>query len=458
MNPPPPGGTAAEILTPLVDRVDPKIPGGRPLSLRFWDGSELPAPSPPPGGAPTIVVRSPQAIARILHERSELGFGRAWVAGELDVEGDLAQTMELAFRFRGFSVDRGDIVEGLKAARKLGALTLRNPTPPSSEARLQGRLHSLHRDREAIQHHYDVSNRFYRMVLGPTMVYSCAYFTEDDPSLDNAQTRKLDLVCRKLDLQPGERFLDVGCGWGSLVLHAAQHYGVRAVGVTISAAQAELARERVRDAGLSDRVEIRLADYRDLADGPYDKIASVGMVEHVGTPELPRYFSSLRALLRPGGVLLNHGIVRPTQEPVNAKTFGARFVFPDGELSSLSTVLRHMEEAGFEPRDTESLREHYALTLRAWHANQEAHREACTQEAGEQRERVWRLHNIGAALSFEEGNLSVHQVVAVAPGARHGLRLGRRAVASASVPAGDRVPVQDATVGGDEGEVRPAGA
>jgi cyclopropane-fatty-acyl-phospholipid synthase len=319
-------------------------------------------------------------------------------------------------------------------------------------------MHSLHRDREAIQHHYDVSNRFYRMVLGPTMVYSCAYFTEDDPSLDNAQVRKLDLVCRKLDLQADERFLDVGCGWGSLVIHAARHYGVRAVGVTISPSQAELARRRVREAGLGDRVEIRLADYRDLDDGPYDKVASVGMVEHVGTPELPRYFASLRGLLRPGGVLLNHGIVRPTQQPKNTKTFGARFVFPDGELASLSTVLRTMEEAGFEPRDTESLREHYALTLRAWNANQEAHREACAQEAGEQRERVWRLHNIGAALSFEEGNLSVHQVVAVAPGARHALGLGRRAVAQASAPAGDRVAIQDAAVRRDEGQVRPAGA
>ena len=291
--------------------------------------------------------------------------------------------------------------------------------------RLRGRLHSLRRDRQAIQHHYDVSNRFYRLVLGPTMVYSCAYFESEDEPLDSAQTRKLDVVCRKLNLQPNERLLDVGSGWGSLVIHAATHYGVRAVGVTISPAQADLARARVREAGLSDQVEIRLADYRDTSDGPYDKIASVGMVEHVGTAQLPAYFAHLRGLLRAGGLLLNHGIVRPREQPRNDKTFAWRFVFPDGELQTLSRVLTEMEKAGFEPRDTESLREHYALTLRRWYANQCEHQEEATREAGSERDRIWRLHNIGAALSFERGELSVHQVLAVAPGAAHGLPLAR---------------------------------
>jgi cyclopropane-fatty-acyl-phospholipid synthase len=415
--------TAAAVLAPLADRIDAKLPAGRPLALRFWDGSELPGPP----GAPTLVVHTPRAIARVIHERSELGFGRAWVAGELDVEGDLGETLTLTGHFRGIKVDRKDLIAALRAARRLDALPLREPEPPNAEVRLKGRLHSLRRDKQAIEHHYDVSNRFYELVLGPTMVYSCAYFASEDEPLDDAQTRKLDVVCRKLNLQPNERLLDVGCGWGSLVIHAATHYGVRAVGVTISPAQAELARARVREAGLSDRVEIRLADYRDTDDGPYDKVASVGMVEHVGTAQLPTYFAHLRELLKPGGVLLNHGIVRPREQKRNDKSFAWRYVFPDGELQTLSKVLTEMEKAGFEPRDTESLREHYGLTLRAWYANQLANQEEAVKEAGEQRERVWRLHNIGAALSFERGDISVHQVVATAPGAPHGLPLTRKA-------------------------------
>ena len=415
----------ADVLAPLAARIDAKISGGRPTGLRFWDGSELPGPP----GAPVIVVNSPRAIARVIHERSELGFGRAFVAGELEVEGDLGETLKLSERFRGIKVDRKDLLEALRAARRLNALPLREPEPPAAEARLGGRLHSLRRDKQAIEHHYDVSNRFYELVLGPTMVYSCAYFASEDESLDSAQTRKLDVVCRKLNLQPDERLLDVGCGWGSLVIHAATHYGVRAVGVTISPAQAELARARVREAGLEDAIEIRLADYRDTDDGRYDKVASVGMVEHVGTAQLPGYFAHLRELLKPGGLLLNHGIVRPREQKRNPKSFAWRFVFPDGELQTLSRILTEMERAGFEPRDTESLREHYALTLRAWFANQLANQEEATREAGEQRERVWRLHNIGAALGFERGDLSVHQVLAVAPGAGHGLPLARRGAA-----------------------------
>lgn len=417
--------SVADAFAAVVRRIDAKVSGGRPIGLRFWDGSELPAPAPPPGGAPVLVVRHPRAIARVLHERSELGFGRAYVTNEVDVDGDLGQTLALVPRFRGIRVERREILEALRAARRVGALALREPSPPATEARLPGRLHSLRRDRAAIQHHYDVSNEFYRRVLGPTMVYSCAYFTDEDRSLDAAQARKLDIVCRKLALGAGDRLLDVGCGWGSLVIHAATHYGVRAVGVTISPAQAELARERVRHAGLADRVEIRLAHYRELADGPYDKVASVGMVEHVGAANLSAYFAQLRGLLRPGGLLLNHGIVRPTEQPWNDRTFGARFVFPDGELVTLSRTLDEMERAGFEPRDTESLREHYALTLRAWHANQTAHRDALVAEVGEERERVWRLHNIGAAISFERGLLSVHQVLTAAPGASSGLPLAR---------------------------------
>ena len=415
--------SAADVLAPLAARIDAKLPGGRPIGLRFWDGSELPAANE---GAPTIVVNSPRAIARVVHERSELGFGRAFVAGELDVDGDLGETLVLSQRFRGLKIDRGDLITALRAARRLNALPLREPEPPKSEVRLRGRLHSLRRDQEAIQHHYDVSNRFYRLVLGPTMVYSCAYFQSEDESLDSAQTRKLDIVCRKLNLQPNERLLDVGCGWGSLVIHAATHYGVRAVGVTISPAQAELARARVREAGLEDHIEIRLADYRDTDDGPYDKIASVGMVEHVGTAQLPAYFAHLRELLKPGGVLLNHGIVRPREQKRNPKSFAWRFVFPDGELQTLSTILTEMEKAGLEPRDTESLREHYALTLKRWYANQ-----LRAPGRGDKRSRLRARAHLAAAQHRRRAQLRARRPVG-APGGRHRSRSQARPAAHAT--------------------------
>jgi cyclopropane-fatty-acyl-phospholipid synthase len=309
---------------------------------------------------------------------------------------------------------------------RLGALSLRGPAIPESEARLAGgRRHSVRRDRAAVRHHYDVSNAFYRLVLGPTMVYSCAYFGSPDDTLEEAQERKLEVICRKLRLQPGERLLDVGCGWGSLVLHAAREHGIRAVGVTLSQPQAELARERIRDAGLSDRCEIRVADYREVDDGPYDKVASVGMYEHVGRARLAEYVGRVKRLLRPGGLFLNHGIVRAVPRPWDRHSFIARYVFPDGELHPVGTVIETMERAGLEIRDDESLREHYALTLHRWVANLAANREAAIAEAGEERERIWRLYMTGSALAFEAGEISVHQVLAAKAGAPHGLPLAR---------------------------------
>jgi cyclopropane-fatty-acyl-phospholipid synthase len=302
------------------------------------------------------------------------------------------------------------------------------PPVPAAEARTGGRLHSLGRDRAAIHHHYDVSNRFYALVLGPSMVYSCAYFEDPGDTLEAAQERKLELICRKLRLAPGERLLDIGCGWGSLLLHAAQHHGVRGVGVTLSSAQAELARERIRDAGLSDRVEIRVCDYRELDDGPFDKIASVGMYEHVGRVELDRYTRRVRALLRPGGLFLNHGIARLRSTPPDGDTFISRYVFPDGELLPLSDVAGALEAAGLEVRDVESLREHYPLTLRAWGRNLERRREAAIAEVGAERERVWRLYMLGSALSFEAGEITVIQVLSARGGSPHGLPLARAAL------------------------------
>ena len=415
--------SVADVLAPLTVRLDERTGGARSFAIRLWDGSEL----PPPGGTmpvATLVVRSPAALALVVREPNEVGIGRAWVAGELDVEGDLEEALGTGEAMRGLALGARDRLAALTVARRLGALHLRAPKPPRSEVRLSGRRHSLRRDRSAVRHHYDVSNAFFRIVLGPTMVYSCAYFADPDEGLDEAQERKLEVVCRKLMLQPGERFLDVGCGWGSLVLHAAERFGVHAVGITLSEPQAELARERVAAAGLADRCEIRVADYRELGDGPYDKIASVGMVEHVGAEKLGEYARTLRSLLRPGGLLLNHGITRASPRPWDDKSFVARFVFPDGELESVDTIVRELERAGLEVRDVESLREHYALTLRRWLANLAAGRDEAVAEAGEERERIWRLYMTGAARSFERGDISVHQVLAAAPGS-HGLPLAR---------------------------------
>lgn len=416
--------TAATVLTPLARRVDRRVLSGRSFSVRLWDGSELP---PPDKRRPqlTITARNPRALAHVVREPNQLGLGRAWVAGDLDVEGDLEHVLRVGEGVNDMALGVRDRLAAIHAGWRLGALTARAPEVPHAEARLRGRRHSRARDRAAVRHHYDVSNAFYRMVLGSTMVYSCGYFAAAGDTLEQAQERKLDVICRKLQLREGERFLDIGCGWGSLVLHAAASYGVRAVGVTLSEPQAELARQRVHQAGLADRCEIRVADYREVADGAYDKVASVGMFEHVGAERLDEYFRRVRGLLRPGGLFLNHGIVRRHAGRADRKTFSARYVFPDGELHSIATVIAAMERAGLEVRDGESLREHYGLTLRAWLANLAQHREEAIAEVGAERERVWRLYMTGSALSFERARISVHQVLTAAPGAAHGLPLVR---------------------------------
>src|SRR5581483_6905754 len=263
------------------------------------------------------------------------------------------------------------------------------------------------RDRQAVRHHYDVSNDFYRLLLGPTMVYSCAYFADRDDTLEEAQTRKLDLICRKLRLAPGERLLDIGCGWGSLVLHAAANYGVNAVGVTLSEEQGQLARERAREQGLEDRVKIHVSDYRELTEGPFDKIASVGMYEHVGRSELESYARTVHQLLRPGGLFLNHGIARLYSEEPDSDTFIWRYIFPDGELHPVTDVMASMQATGLEVRDVESLRDHYPLTLRRWLANLRAHREEAIAIVGPERDRTWELYILSSALGFEDGEITV---------------------------------------------------
>ena len=403
-----------------------RVAGGRlaalPFDVAFWDGSSLPAGAPSVG---TVHVRR-AAIGHLLHEPNQLGLVRAFVSGDLDLDGDLIALLRERGRFRGAGLTKADLGLALGTALALGGRdALRRPVVPAIEHRPQGLRHSVLRDRATVRHHYDASNAFYRLLLGPSLVYSCAYFGDPADPLETAQERKLELICRKLRLQPGERLLDIGCGWGSLLIHAAGRHGVRAVGVTLSEEQAALARERVRDAGLADRVEVRVADYREVHDGPYDKVASVGMVEHVGLANLAAYGQTIARLLRPGGLALNPGIDQLFSEPAGEKSLIQRYVFPDGELPRLGTVVGALQDAGLEPRDVESLREHYALTLWAWIANLREHRDAIVAEVGEPRERAWLLYLIGSALAFEDGDISVFQVLAARPGADHELPLAR---------------------------------
>jgi len=399
------------------------------LRLRGWDGSEA-----GPADAPVVQVLSRDAVRRLVRHPDELGLARAYVSGDLDVPGDLYAALEaLPWGVATRRLTGRERVELLALAVRLGAVG-REPAPPPEEAVLAGDRHSRGRDRAAISHHYDVGNDFYRIVLGESMVYSCAYWRRaDDPSytLADAQRDKLDLVCRKLGLHEhggeGVRLLDVGCGWGSLVIHAASTYGVRALGVTLSTEQAELARKRVAHAGLTDRVEIRLQDYRDVVDGPFDVIASIGMAEHVGREPYLDYARTLLGLLRPGGRLLNHQIARRPGPPREGVSFIQAYVFPDGELSPLADTVAALEEAGFEMRDVESLREHYALTLRRWVANLEQEWDRAVELASVGRARVWRLYMAGSALAFEAGRIGVNQVLAVrpGPGGRSGMPLTR---------------------------------
>jgi cyclopropane-fatty-acyl-phospholipid synthase len=384
--------------------------GSVPIAIECYDGSLI----GPDDATSRLIVRSPLALRYALTAPGELGFARAYVAGELDVEGDVFEVLQLRDNLPDVRLGPAQWME---LARIAGTAGLRPIAPPPEEARLRGRRHSKERDAAAIAHHYDVSNDFYRAILGPSMTYSCAVWSSPTSALEDAQSAKHDLVCRKLALRPGMRLLDVGCGWGSMAVHAARHHGVRAVGITLSHQQADWARRAVSEAGLDGQVEIRVQDYRDVTDGPFDAISSVGMFEHVGAARLDEYFADLYRLVRPGGRVLNHGIARPALPKASARFmrrgFIDRYVFPDGELHEVGSVVSRMQLAGFEARNVEGLREHYALTLRAWVRNLEASWSQVVAEVGAGRARVWRLYMAASAINFEAARTQVHQVLAV---------------------------------------------
>ncbi|MDS0140525.1 MULTISPECIES: cyclopropane-fatty-acyl-phospholipid synthase family protein [unclassified Amycolatopsis] len=392
-----------------------KLLGGPlPVGLRTWDGTRA-----GPEDAPTVVLRNRRALRRLLYAPGELGLARAYVTGDLDVEGDLADGFRRIWALtRSGELNRAKLgprewADAVKLAARLGVAGL-PPKPPAEEARLSGKLHSLLRDRSAIAHHYDLSNAFYQLLMDESMAYSCAYFTSGSQSLEQAQHDKLELICRKLGLRPGMRLLDVGCGWGSLLVHAAKHHGVEAVGITLSAEQLQHIRGRLAQHDLEDRVEVRRQDYRELPDGPFDAVASIEMGEHVGEVNYPAYAATLHRMVKPGGRVLLQQMSRGNVAP-GGGAFIERYIAPDMTMRPVGRTIDHLETAGLEVRDVHALREHYVWTVRAWAATLEENWADVVALIGETGARVWRLYLVGGALAFEENRMGVDQILAVRP-------------------------------------------
>ena len=385
-----------------------------PVRLRAWDGSQA-----GPADGPVLVLRSRRALRRLLWRPGELGLARAYVTGDIDVDGDLTDGLRRAWRLarsRPVALSRRDRMSGALRAVRLGAL---GPPPrtPVSEARLSGRLHTRRRDRAAIAHHYDLSNDFYRLLLDDHMAYSSAYFTREDQSLHDAQTAKLDLICRKLGLTAGMRLLDVGCGWGSLILYAAQRYGVCATGITLSAQQRDFVATRAVERGLADRVEVCLQDYRDLPTREaFDAVSSIEMGEHVGEQWYPTYVRVLGRALRPGGRLLLQQMSRRADAAPGGGAFIEAYIAPDMHMRPLWQTLRYLQEGNFEIASVEAMREHYARTAQHWIDTLESRFDEFVALQGEEVARVWRLYLAGGMLAFEEGRMGVDQILAVKAG------------------------------------------
>ncbi|HEX3736793.1 MAG TPA: cyclopropane-fatty-acyl-phospholipid synthase family protein [Solirubrobacterales bacterium] len=388
---------------PLRREIAARIPD-RPFTVRFWDGTSLPATA---GDGPTFTVRSPRAAAHALRAPGQLGLGRAYVSGELEVD-DIDAVIALLDGWQPPALDGTDKRALLLGAVRAAGLTM-PPPRPAAELVPTGRRHSKERDARAVRHHYDVSNEFFSLFLDQSMTYSCAIFSRGAETLEEAQVEKLDTVARKLAIEPGERVLDVGCGWGSFAIRAASEYGANVVGITLSEPQAEEARRRAAAAGVGDRVEIRVMDYRDLVGERFDAIASIGMAEHVGAVQIDEYARTLATLLGPGGRLLNHAIARLRHTDGEAGAFSERYVFPDAAPLHLSRVLLALERAGFEVRHVEDFRMDYAETLHHWAARLDANLERATQLAGAERIRVWRLYLRAARNGFEKGFTSIYQ-------------------------------------------------
>jgi len=395
---------------PLRHELERALPE-RPFNVAFWDGTRLDATN---GDGPTLTARSPRAVTHLLRAPGQLGLGRAYVSGELEVD-------DMDAMIGVLSCWTPPPLEG-RERRRLGVAALRAcgitrpPRVPAAELRPRGARHSVERDARAVRHHYDLPPEFFALFLGESMTYSCAVFSQGAETLEQAQEAKLELVCRKLELAPGARVLDVGCGYGSFALHAAGRHDARVVGITLSEPQAAVARRRAAEAGLAERIEIRVADYRELAGERFDAVASIGMVEHVGEVQIDAYASRLAAVLGPGGRLLNHGIARLRHGEPEAGPFSDRYVFPDGAPLQVSRILLALERAGFVTGHVEELRGEYARTLEHWARRLDEHRDAALRLAGAERLRVWRLYLRAARNGFETGFTSVYQVLARLPG------------------------------------------
>jgi cyclopropane-fatty-acyl-phospholipid synthase len=408
--------TTPGVATEIAEVLAPFVGGALPVRLSAWDGS-----SAGPADAPHVVLRSPRALRRLLRHPGELGAAQAYVTGELDVEGDLDAALTHVWDVaheRGLGGIRptpAAVAAVVKVAKSAGALGIPLP-PPASQAVLKGRLHSLGRDKQAIHHHYDLSNEFYELILDPHMAYSCAYWTSDDPdyTVEDAQRDKLDLVCRKLGLGPGMRLLDIGCGWGSMSLYAAEHLGAQVTGVTIAAEQKKFIDARIAERGLQDRVEIRLQDYRDVADNDFDAVVSLEMGEHVGQRNYRTYASVLHDRVRPGGRVLIQQMSRRGRHP-GGGPFIESFIAPDMTMRPVGQTVDLLEEPGLEVRDVHSLREHYVRTVDAWYDMFEANWDRAVALVGEEVARVWRLYLVGGSMAFRDGRMGVDQILAVRP-------------------------------------------
>jgi len=406
-------GAPQDLLKLTVGLLERLLPSNRRFEVRLWDGTLLPGSS----REASLVLNHPDSLGRMLKLPLDVTMGEAYLRGDWDIEGDYSAFLEVLESFDG----RMDLT-GLLSLVRDAAILKRSSTPsPTSRSRLRGGTHTRARDRAAIAHHYDVSNAFYKLWLDPRMQYSCAYFPTGTETLAQAQDAKLELICRKLRLKPGERLLDIGCGWGGLSIYAAQQYGVQVTGVTLSKRQLEEGKARVRAAGLERQVRLELLDYRDV-QGKFDKISSVGMSEHVGRRNMSAYFRSAFNSLEPGGLMLNHAISdnpKPMKVPkqVLSGDFSERYIFPDGELLPIGETLEHAESVGFEVRDVESLREHYARTLELWAANLERESSAALKEVGLEKLRLWRLYLHTCAYYFRRGYITIHQTVLAKPDA-----------------------------------------